>query len=61
MAAIVRAAMEAQLNKPPPEPERPPDPEEELAAPLNALPKWEAEHVFKLATPVQAANGRCHH
>jgi hypothetical protein len=53
----MQRAMEAQLNKPPPEPERPPDPEVTLAAPLDALPKWEAERVFKLATPVQATGG----
>jgi hypothetical protein len=53
----MQRAMEAQINKPPPEPERPPDPEATLAAPLDALPKWEAERLFILSAPVQSNNG----
>lgn len=54
--ALARA-IEAQQGKPPPEPERPPDPEVELARPLDELPKWEPEHTFQLSTTVKRADG----
>lgn len=50
-------AVEAQQNRPPPEPERPPDPEVELAKPLDKLPEWEPEHTFNLAAPVRLSDG----
>lgn len=53
----LQRAIEREGSKPPPEPERPPDPEATLAAPLDALPKWESERVFTLATSVQSSNG----
>ena len=56
----MQRAMDAQAAKPPPpppEPERPPDPAVELIKPLEEMPKWESEHVFKLAHPVRTTRG----
>jgi hypothetical protein len=52
--ALQRAiqAQEAKGPPPPPEPERPPDPAVELIRPLEEMPKWEAERIFKLARAV---------
>lgn len=55
--ALARA-IEVQQGKPPPEPERPPDPEVELAKPLDELPKWEPERTFTLATSVRRSDGK---
>ena len=54
VAAQKQKAEEAQAVPPP---EQRVDPEVELAKPLDALPKWEPEHTFKLTNPVQRANG----
>lgn len=41
-----------------PQAPRPPDPEKELAKPLDELPVFEEVHVFKLAKPIQKPNGQ---
>lgn len=50
-------AVAARGGLQPPAPEPPPDPEVEMAKPLDAMPKWEAEHTFTLSHPVQRPDG----